>query len=109
MDGLFRKADDYYYITKCESGEYLIIGNDETKTATEEQVKNNFRKVEQSRVISKAALITIDILLLVSALLMLAGALTAKYKYWLYSAGILVDQFAFTYWLIKSKLREVIM
>ena len=50
MDGLFRKVDDYYYITKCESGEYLIVGNDETKTATEEQVKNNFRKVEQSSV-----------------------------------------------------------
>lgn len=109
MDGLFRKADDYYYITKCESGEYLIIGNEETKTATEEQVKNNFRKVEQSMVISKAALITIEILLLVSSLLMLAGALATKYKYQLYSAGILVDQFAFVFWLLKAKRGEVIM
>ena len=109
MDGLFRKADDYYYITKCESGEYLIIGNDETKTATEEQVKDNFRKVEQSMVISKAVLITIEVLLLVSALLMLAGALVTKYKYQLYSAGILVDQFTFVFWLLKAKRKEVIM
>lgn len=109
MDGLFRKADDYYYITKCESGEYLIVGNDETKTATEEQVKNNFRKVEQSMVISKAVLITIEVLLLVSSLLMLAGALATKYKYQLYSSGILVDQFAFVFWLLKTKRREVIM
>lgn len=109
MDGLFRKSDDYYYITKCDSGEYLVIGNDETKTATEEQVKNNFRKVEQSMVIQKAALITIEILLLVSSLLMLAGALATKYKYQLYSAGILVDQFTFVFWLLKAKRGEVIM
>lgn len=109
MNGLFRKADDYYYITKCESGEYLIIGNDETKTATEEQVKNNFRKVEQSMVISKAALITIEVLLLVSLLLMLASELTTKYNHQLYSAGILVDNFTFVWWLFKAKIREVIM
>lgn len=109
MDGLFRKADDYYYITKCESGEYLIIGNDETKTATEEQVKNNFRKVEQSIVISRAALITIEVLLMVSALLMLASLLTTKYNHQLYLAGILVDNFTFVWWIFKAKVREVIM
>lgn len=109
MDGLFRKVDDYYYITKCESGEYLIIGNDETKAATEEQVKNNFRKVEHGMVISKAALITIEVLLIVSALLMIASELTTKYNHQLYLAGILVDNFTFIWWLFKVKVREVIM
>ena len=109
MYGLFRKVDDYYYITKCESGEYLIIGNDETKAATEEQVKNNFRKVEHSIVISRAALITIEVLLMLSALLMLASLLTTKYNHQLYLAGILVDNFTFVWWIFKAKVREVIM
>lgn len=60
-------------------------------------------------VIPKAALITIEILLLVSLLLMLAGALATKYKYQLYSAGILVEQFVFVFWLLKAKRKEVIM